>query len=190
MLDIFTGEEESETGLPDTVSKITSINHFPFTQTLEGVMKKVLVTIALATFAVAAVAQDGTQTKSVVKNAGDLDAMKIELQAKIGAELDNLPADVQAKVQEAKAAMEQVKDQLKTMSWADKSATMEQARQQAQEACKDAVNAMEQVNDQVKEQVRKAKAEIESQLQKREGKLNMIQAKSGTGEPKGEPVRK
>ena len=153
-------------------------------------MKKVLVTIALAAFVVAVVAQDGTQTNSSVKNAGDLDALKTELQAQIGAELDNLPAEVRAKVQEAKAAMEQVKDQLKTMSKAEQSATIEQARLQAQNACDDAVKAMEQVNDQVKKQVRKAMAEIETQLQKREGELKMIQTKSGTGEPKGDCVGK
>lgn len=150
-------------------------------------MKRLIVALSTVACVIAASAQ--TQTSTSTANAGDLEALKVQLQSQIGGKLDNLSPEIQNRLQTAKQNVEAARNQLRKMGPGDADAAKKQARADADKALGDAIKAMEQVSAQVKADVDKAKAEIQTQLQQRIQEAQQLQAQnkskmqdgSGTG---------
>ena len=151
-------------------------------------MKKLLTSIVIAAFATGIVAQDGTQTA----NAGELDALKAEIQAQVKTQLDGLGEEVKAQIQEAKAEVEAAKTMLQSQGMAGKSDEEKDAAlkdmAQVQTKLQDAVQSMDQVSAQVKEKIAECQDEIQKQLQDKQSAADAVKAQvkdgSGTG-PQG-----
>lgn len=150
-------------------------------------MKRLLIAFSTVAFIVAASAQ--TPTAQSTANAGDLEALKVQLQAQIGGKLDNLSPEIQNKLTEAKQSVEAARTQYRNMNQGSVDAAKTQAREEADKALGDAIKAMEQVSAQVKTDIEKAKVELQAQLQKRieEAKQlqSKIQARQGSGSGSG-----
>jgi nitrogen fixation/metabolism regulation signal transduction histidine kinase len=145
-------------------------------------MKRFLTALSIAAFAFAVSAQ--TQSNVATNNAGDLEALKVQLQSQIGGKLDNLSPEIQNKLLAAKQTMEQTRTQLRSMSGPNADAAKVQARVQADSALCNAIRTMEQVSAEVKAQVEKAKTEIQAQLQNRIEEAKMLQTKAGADNSK------
>jgi chromosome segregation ATPase len=157
-------------------------------------MKKLLTIATVGLFALTVAAQDNTQTQTQLK-AQDVEQLKTQIQAKIHADLDALPAKVQEQVQAAKQSMEQVRTQIASMKAEGNTkkeidAALAQKRTQAQEQLRLCIESMDGINAEVKAQVQKAKDEVQTRLRERSGEMKMIQEGkpdgAGTGSGSGQ----
>lgn len=149
-------------------------------------MKRLLTSILVGAFAISAFAQEPAQDQTKAQEA---DQLQKQVQEKIAGELDNLNEEVKAQVQEAKAAMEQVQDQIRQMKADGKGkkqieTALEEKKTMAQEQLHTAIQKL----DQVQAQVSKASEEVQKRLQERTQEMKRIQARKMDGSGKLEPA--
>jgi hypothetical protein len=162
-------------------------------QTLEGIMKKLLTSIAVAACAFGVVAQEPTVCP---KTGEEMEALKLEIQTQLRTQLQTLPKEVQDELAAAKLTCENLRLQIRAMdgTGGDREAKMEQLRTQSDEALKLAIQAMDGVSDEVKAQVEAVREQIQQRLQEKSAELQQQQLRvaahkgegSGTGSGAGQ----
>lgn len=141
-------------------------------------MKKLISSIAVVTVAFGVMAQDVPEA-----DMPDFEQLKTEIQEQIQGELDNLPDAVQSQLREAKAALENARQQIAAMNMREKSPDevkaiqdeMDRNRDQAQQRLEQAIANMDNVSEQVRAQVEQAKAEVQKRLEEKTAELRQLQ---------------
>lgn len=133
-----------------------------------------LLTLIIAVAVLSVYAQEGSQTPE------DFNQVKAEIQAEIGDIIDNMPAEVQAKVQAAVMQVEDTQKQLEAMK--KKGKTDEELKQylnsvqeQAEIKLTNAIANMEGASEKVKAQVEQVRAEIQNRINQKKQELKKLQ---------------
>lgn len=140
----------------------------------EVVMKKGLIFGLVCVFAVTLFAQENTN------NSGEFNELKKQIEEKVMKQLNELPAQVQEQLREAKQAAEAAQEMIKKMQGEGKTPEeieqhMAQTREQAQKQLEVAIQKMNQASEQVKAQIREAADDVQKKLQAKEGEIKQIQ---------------
>lgn len=140
------------------------------------------ITTILFAFCFVAFAQEQTHTQT---KAEEVDQLKIQVQETIQASIENLPEDVQKKLQEAKKTCEAQGELTKNMNSVERDAYIKQVRDQLTSKTMEQISILLcDLNEETRKQVEAQIKTIQSSCEKKEIKFKEItqnQTKSQTG---------